>query len=69
MKHFFPISGICWFLHNLVIVWEMFAINILRSDALRSASSVTDENKNLFDVRKRVSFSYCRLVIYLAFQM
>lgn len=22
LRHFFPISGICWFLHNLVIVWE-----------------------------------------------
>lgn len=52
----------------LSLFGKMSAINTLRSDALRSASSVTDENKNLFDVRKRGFFSSCRLVIYLAFQ-
>lgn len=53
----------------LSLFGKMSAINTLKSDALRSASSVTGKNKNLFDVRKRVSFSSCRLVIHLASQM
>lgn len=48
----------------LSLFGKMSAIN-----TLRSASSVTYENKNLFDVRKRVSFSSCRLAIHPAFQM
>lgn len=53
----------------LSLFGKMSAINTLRSDALRSASSVIHENKNLVNVRKRICLSSCRLVIHPTFQM
>lgn len=47
----------------------MSVIHTLRSDALRSASSVIDENKDLLDVRKKILLSSCRLVIHPTFKM